>query len=126
MHNYSKGVTLLEVMIVIVIVAILAAIAYPSYLDHLTKSRRSEAIRGLLAAQLKQEEWRVSHASYSSSITDLGNPTSDYYSFGVSATGSTYELKATAKSGTTQANDTGCTQITLNQQDQRLPTACWQ
>jgi len=126
MQIYSKGVTLLEVMIVIVVVAILAAIAYPSYINYLTKSRRAEAVRGLLSTQLKQEEWRVSHASYSNSITDLGNPTSDYYSFSVSASGSTYELKATAKSGTTQANDTGCTQLTLDQQDQRLPAACWQ
>jgi len=125
MQNYSKGVTLLEVMIVIVIVAILAAIAYPSYLNYLTKSRRAEAIRGLLSAQLKQEEWRVSHASYSSSITDLGNPTSDYYTFSVSASGSTYELTATPKSGTPQANDSSCNPITINQQDLRQPAACW-
>ncbi|GAA4500022.1 type IV pilin protein [Pseudaeromonas paramecii] len=126
MQIYSKGVTLLEVMIVIVVVAILAAIAYPSYINYLTKSRRAEAVRGLLSAQLKQEEWRVSHASYSNSITDLGNPTSDYYTFSVSASGSTYLLKAVPKSGTPQANDSTCSSITLNQQDQRLPATCWE
>lgn len=124
MKHRIRGVTLLELMVVIAIVAILAAVAYPSFLGQIRQSRRADAIQGLLSAQLKQEEWRVTHTSYTNDMSNLGNPSSDYYTFSASVSGSSYTLSASATSGTTQASDTGCTSFTINHQDTR--TGCWQ
>lgn len=124
MRHRIRGVTLLELMIVIALVAILAAVAYPSFLGQIRQSRRAEAMEGLLSAQLKQEEWRVTHTSYTNAMSDLGNPSSDYYTFSASVSGSGYTLMASAASGTTQADDSGCTSFSINHQDTR--TGCWQ
>ncbi len=87
-------------MITVTVVAILAAIAYPSFTDGLRKSRRAEAIEGLLTMQLKQEEFRISNTSYSGTPSQVGNPSSDYYNFTISGASTTlYTLIATAKGG---------------------------
>ena len=54
MKNNSRGFTLLELMVVVAVIAILASIAYPSYQNFVMQSRRSDAIEGLLSAQLRQ------------------------------------------------------------------------
>ncbi len=124
MKHPIRGMTLLELMVVVAIVAILAAVAYPSFMNQIRQSRRADAIQGLLTAQLKQEEWRVSNSSYTSTLANLGSPSSSYYTFSASATTSTYTLTATAKSGTSQAADSGCTSFSINHLDVR--TGCWQ
>ncbi|MGY3930047.1 type IV pilin [Aeromonas encheleia] len=124
MRVKQSGITLLELMVVVAIVAILAAIAYPSFTDGLRKSRRAEAFKGLLSMQLKQEEFRISNASYSGTPSQVGNPASDYYTFTISgATPTVYTLIATAKGG--QSSDTGCTILTINKADNKTPTNCW-
>lgn len=121
----ALGVTLLELMITVAIVAILAAIAYPGYQGHMLKSRRADALEHLLSAQLKQEEQRVTSGAYTTDFALLGGATLDHYTFTVTVTGNNYTLTATAKSGSPQANDTGCTSLTINQQDQKMPANCW-
>ena len=124
MRIKQSGITLLELMVVVAVVAILAAIAYPSFTDGLRKSRRAEAIKGLLSMQLKQEEFRVSNASYSGTLSQVGSPSSDYYDFTISGASATlYTLIATAKGG--QSGDTGCTTLTINKAEQKTPSNCW-
>ncbi|MEG0007735.1 MAG: type IV pilin protein [Aeromonas sp.] len=124
MRTKQSGITLIELMVVVAVVAILVAIAYPSFTDGLHKSRRAEAFKGLLSMQLKQEEFRVSNASYSSTLSQVGNPGSDYYNFTISGASATvYTLIATAKGG--QSGDTGCTVLTINKADNKTPLACW-
>ncbi|MFM5246429.1 type IV pilin protein [Aeromonas caviae] len=124
MRIKQSGITLLELMVVVAVVAILAAVAYPSFTDGLHKSRRAEAIKGLLSMQLKQEEFRISNTSYSGTPAQVGNPTSDYYTFTISgATATVYTLIATAKGS--QSNDSGCTTLTLNKADTKTPSDCW-
>lgn len=121
----SAGMTLIEIMIVIVIVGILAGVAYPNFIDYVREARRADAMGQLLTLQMAQEEYRLKNTSYAS-IADLGiTLTSDFYDFTVTNVGGeTYTLTATAKS--TQVNDTGCTEITLNQNDQKAPAVCWE
>lgn len=124
MRAKQSGITLLELMVVVAIVAILAAVAYPSFTDGLRKSRRAEAFKGLLSMQLKQEEFRVSNASYSGTPSQVGNPSSDYYDFTISGASATlYTLIATAKGG--QSGDAGCTILSINKAEQKTPSDCW-
>lgn len=120
-----RGFTLIELMIVIAVVGILASIAYPSYQDYIRRARRIEAQSVLLDIQLLQEKYRVNHISYGS-LADLGTFSSDYYTFAISGNiSSAYTISATAKSGTSQASDTGCTSMSLNQASVKTPDNCW-
>lgn len=62
----SQGFTLWELMVVVFIIAILASLSYPSYREHMLRSRRTDAIGGLVALHLAQERWRAQHPSYAS------------------------------------------------------------
>ena len=122
---HRRGFTLIELMIVVAVIGILATIAYPSYQDYIRKARRIDAQGVMLDIQLQQEKYRVNHVSYGS-LTDLGSFLSDYYTFAISGnTASAYTITATAKSGTSQASDTGCTSMTVNQASAKTPDSCW-
>ena len=123
--SHRRGFTLIELMIVVAVIGILATIAYPSYQDYIRKARRIDAQSVMLDIQLLQEKYRVNHVSYGS-LTDLGSFPSDYYTFAISGnTASAYTITATAKSGTSQASDTGCTSMTVNQASTKTPDTCW-
>lgn len=127
MSKFSvRGITLIELLVVVAVVAIIAAIAYPSFQSGLQRSRRADAIKGLLTMQLKQEEYRITHTEYSKSKTDLGNPASNYYSFSVVAasTGTaTYKLQAEASGA--QRGDTDCISMFIDKADKKTPAECW-
>jgi len=120
MKNNSTGFTLLEVMIVVAIVAILASIAYPSYQSYVLRSHRS------LSAQLRQEEYRVTNATYSSVISDIGTASGDYYDFSVSVgSGAVPTYKITAQTKGSQTADTECDKIEITNSDVKTPDPCW-
>lgn len=129
-YKKTSGFTIVELLVAIAIIGILSTIAFPSYQDSIRKSRRSDAHAGLSAMLLEQENYRMLNSAYASAFgtgsNDVKNPSSEYYSFSISGTSaSAYTLKATAKTGSSQAKDTGCTEITINQSDTKLPAACW-
>tara|TARA_Y100001963_G_scaffold155365_1_gene246316 strand:+ start:734 stop:1120 length:387 start_codon:yes stop_codon:yes gene_type:complete len=121
----QAGITLIELMIVVVIIGIFAGISYPTFVDYVREARRAEAIAQLLILQMAQEEYRLKNESYADIAALIIPFSSDYYTFSVSDIGmQTYTLLATATG--TQTNDTGCTTITLNQNDQKSPAECWE
>lgn len=132
MKNNLRGFTLLEVMIVVAVVAILASIAYPSYQSYVLRSHRSDAIKGLLSAQLRQEEYRVKTGAYAGEgqESEIGLTDSDYYTFSVvsEATSSgapTYTLSAEPKENSSQIADTECSKIEITSTDAKSPDECW-
>ena len=128
----SEGFTLLELMITVAIVGILAAIAIPGYNTQLRKSRRADAVQNIGIVQMALEHYRADCPSYATGCTGItypGMPTSVYYTITVTgATASAYTVNAAAKSGTSQASDTGCTTLSINRAGTRTPATgnCWQ
>lgn len=130
-RGYSDGFTLIELLTVLAIVGILAAIALPAYQSYVRKSRRSDATVALRALQFSEEKYRANNSSYGT-LAQLGmNSTTDsgYYTLAVSnVSGTGYTLTASAVSGSSQASDSGCTTLTLQQSgatQTTTPSACW-
>ena len=121
-----KGFSLIELMIVVAIITILATIAYPSYQGYILISRRTDAQSIMQDIQLLQEKYRVNNPAYGA-LADLGTvPLSEYYTLAISGTSATaYSITATAKSGTSQANDTACLSMSIDQASNRTPADCW-
>lgn len=129
MRKPSGGFTLIELMIVVAIIAILAAIAYPSYQDSIRKARRADGKEALLRIQLEAEKWRVNNATYTCNLADLGlgnTSLESWYTLALSACSAT-GFTASATGTGDQANDTGCTPLTLTvtATDTRGPSGCW-
>jgi len=124
------GFTLIELMIALVIIAVLSAIALPSYREYMLKSRRSSAIAALTAVTQAQERWRSNRATYSDSLTSLGfaSSTTDDGNYELTLSGlgnpaqfgTGFLIKATAKSGSSQANDTRCAVMMMRTEGGRL------
>lgn len=133
MRQRKAGFTLIELMITVAVIGILAAIAYPSYMDSIRKSRRSDAINDLSAIALAQEKWRANKTTYGTLANVWGGVTTTsggYYTLAVATnTATAFSVTATAVSGTSQANDTGCTVFTINERGPLTDTdtlkACW-
>lgn len=134
----QKGFTLMELMIVVAIIGIISAIAFPSYNSYMKKSRRADAKVGLSKLADKQERFYLQNNIYTTSFAATGlntSTTSDegYYTFAVtSANTAGFTLSATAVASKAQANDTGCTVMTLSSTGARNPDGnpatekdCW-
>ena len=92
MHKiFSKGFTLIELMIVVVVMGILAMIAYPSYTRFIVESRRTDAQVALTQMAALQEKFFSSCNKYTVAI-DSGavNPTCD--GLGLTSSGTAGEI----------------------------------
>ncbi len=63
-YRYTKGFTLIELMIVVVIIGILAALAIPRFMRSATKSKQSEAKELLKQIYTMQHAYRQEFDSY--------------------------------------------------------------
>jgi len=144
--NLQRGFTLIELMIVIAIVGILTSLAYPSYLNHIIKTKRGNAGACLMELAQWMERNYTTCLAYDKTGTGCGTTvdtaalpspacTTDLdtsYSFTIAATpalsATTYQLNATPITGSSQAKDTTCGTLTLNQQGVKGADAvsgCW-
>lgn len=127
-RDANRGFTIIELMIAVVIVGVLVAVAYPSFMNQMRKSRRSEAIAALAQLQQAQERYRSGQPQYAPNSVLTASPSatppglgqqattpSGYYDIAVADTPSDvdYIATATARSGTSQADDSGCTLLVV-------------
>ena len=127
LRRAQNGVTLLELVIVVAVVAILAAIAMPSFLEHILRTRRSEAREALLDFATRQEQYFSNNKAYSASIAALGLPATTeegYYVISIpAASTTTFTLRATAQPS--QDRDTDCATMEFTSQGGKTPVDCW-
>ncbi|MCG6201138.1 type IV pilin protein [Psychromonas antarctica] len=119
----KSGFTLIELLITIAIVGILAGVAYPSYMQHVLKSKRSEAQSTLMDLANRQEMYYLDHHQYATNLnSELGlsaNPfitSNGYYSVTTSSAAATGDFTLTATAISTQAADNDCAKLSITQE----------
>ena len=141
MRTAQKGLTLIELIVVVAIIAILAAIAYPSYQDQVMKSRRSAAKGALLElSQIMERNYtetnRYDQDSDGNAINTAALPFNvapqhgtSYYDLSVTVSAASYTLSAVPDAGTSQAGDTACATLRIDNTGARTATGpsttCW-
>jgi type IV pilus assembly protein PilE len=109
---FSKGVTLIELMVAIAILAIITSIAIPAYNGYIKTSYKAECQTEVSAIKLAQEEHFLEYGSYFSgtSANDLKTNSSSVYApssaglngncdYKATAGGNTYTITASGKAG---------------------------
>ena len=70
MLSKTRGMTLIELMIVILIVGVLAAVAIPTYSGYLQRARRSDAKTALEQLRASQETFKAERGRYANDADD--------------------------------------------------------
>jgi type IV pilus assembly protein PilE len=119
-----NGFTLIELMIVVALIAILTAIAYPSYVSHVSKTRRADAKTALLDLAARQERFFSINNVYATTPGQLGYSGTAFPVDVQTSSQAYYQLTASANPSTTfaasavptgaQSNDS-CGTYTVNQ-----------
>ena len=109
--SFSKGFTLVELMVVVAVLAILAAVAIPAYYNHILRVRQSTAHNNLLDIKAVQEMFYSQYNTYGgwpangdtfSNLLSFSISDSTYYVFSTSSTagGEDFFALAQGKNGT--------------------------
>ncbi len=135
----SAGFTLIELMITVAVVSILATIAAVSYSTQVQKSRRTDARSALLDLAGREEKLFSTTNAYGDTPAVLGYGAgtfpikvgSGYYNVTVTVPNPPVTYLITATAIGTQANDSACLTLSVNQLGQQTSTgtgtaaACW-
>lgn len=70
--RYSRGFTLIELMITIAVLAILVALAVPAYSDYSIRAKVTECINGAAVAKVAISEYRQSMGPWPPSLEGAG------------------------------------------------------
>jgi type IV pilus assembly protein PilE len=126
---------LIELMIVVAIVAILAAVAYPSYVDHVRRSRISDAVGQLSMTRVQLEQFYQNNRTYGTgSACGVAMPTGvQNFTFSCSSSSSNqaFLLTATGTTGSTMdgftytVDDANAQVTTAFPGASGLPASCW-
>ena len=131
----TRGITLIELMIVLAVLAIVVAVGYPSYMDQVKKSRRAEGMGQLLELADRMERAYSDQGTYPAkgSVSDVYVATTDngFYtlsivtannvSFTVSAAPTSHGGQNTDKCKTFTLTSLGQKSVT----DSALNDYCW-
>ncbi len=142
--SQQRGFTLIELMVTVAVLAIIATIATTSYTSQIRKSRRTDARSAVLDLAGREEKLFSTANAYSQTATDLGYAAwgpigSNYYSLSVlspdtltqGGAAGTYLATATPVAGSSQASDTECTSLRVDQTGKQSSTGsapvetCW-
>lgn len=144
--NNSRGLTLVELMIVIAVLSILTAVAYPMYTQQVQKSRRAEARSMAMKLAFAEEQYRSLRGNYLnvSDLSDISNLGLDddewntasgqglfhYYDFAVTNANATQFRISITPRGTQTADSTKCSAFRLDQLLNKTATGtlgndCW-
>lgn len=129
--SMTRGFTLVELMITVAIIAILAAIAIPSYQNQVIKAGRADGQTALLSAAQSMERCFTTNNTYTGCTVPATSGEGKYtLAVAIAGGGTTFTITATPAAGTSQANDTDCTTLTITQAGQRGATGadtsvCW-
>jgi type IV pilus assembly protein PilE len=137
----SRGITLLELLIVLTVVGIMAALVLPGYRGYMLRVHRSEAMTALLQVQAAEETFYQRHNNYTDDIAaaapaGLGmssTSTSGKYglSIALSADGQTFVATATPARGGGQEADEDCLAFSIDVRGRRAVSgtrdarSCW-
>lgn len=144
-HAHSRGVTLMELLIVVTIIGIISAVALPQYQQHLAKSRRVDTGTVLSsAATFMQQLQETNNGSYQRGgaapelpvalRTSPPNATGNAVVYNITVTTptpNTFLLTATPRAEGPMGSD-GCGNLTLDQRGRKGVTGsgkkiqdCW-
>jgi type IV pilus assembly protein PilE len=117
MRNYSRGVTLMELIVVMAIVGLLAAIAIPTYRQYAIRANRADAKAALLSAAGALERCFTQFNSYDAAdgcavVFPVGSTNGNYQISAPTQTAIAFALTATPQGR--QIEDTDCGNFTLN------------
>lgn len=137
----SRGITLLELLVVLVLVAIVASLALPAFRQQMMRVHRTEAIIALLELQNAEEKYFLRHNAYTSELSaappiGLGLATassSNRYllSIALALDGQSFIATATATPGGAQAEDHECLAFSIDARGRRAVSGtrdaryCW-
>ncbi len=71
LRQNEKGFSLVELMVTVAILSVLATVAIPMYRNYINRAKQSDAIIGLKAAQMAQEQFFSENNRYASTIDIL-------------------------------------------------------
>jgi type IV pilus assembly protein PilE len=110
-----SGFTLIELLIAVAIATILLTIAVPAYQDSVRKSRRADAVTGLMQLQQLEERHRANNPAYATTIVSAPTTSPEkHYALTIpAAAASTYTITATAQASSPQFGDTRCRSLSI-------------
>ena len=122
------GLSLSELMVVLAILAIISAIAVPWYSGHTVTARRAAAKAEMMTIANLQEQFLAANRRYATQANltasgyQLPAEVSDYYSYAVAVTTTSYTLTFTPLSTGPQSADGS---LTLNNFGAKTPEDKW-
>jgi type IV pilus assembly protein PilE len=133
---FSKGFSLIELMIALAVAAIIAAIAVPAYQDHMLRARIPEATSTLSALAMRLEQHYQDHHKYGTTEDGcaVAMPANQFFTFQCAAQngGQSFLLTATGRGGGQIAEFTftldqngSATTTRLPETWGKTPATCW-
>ncbi|HEY8100136.1 MAG TPA: type IV pilin protein [Burkholderiaceae bacterium] len=117
--QYSRGFTLIELMITVVVIGILSAIAIPAYTDHVIRGKLMEATSSLSNGRVKMEQFFQDNRTYSGGTCPAATASFTYACTTAVLTPTIYTITATG------IGNLSAYSYTINQDNTKTSTTPW-